>query len=97
MQAFQRRFRCAIHRRWQEIDDGIDEWHDPDILDRGTAVERNNRTGLDAKAKSVDQLLLRQFTQGEILFQQSIIMLGHSLLEALPRISDQRPFILRYC
>ena len=61
--------RCPVHRRWQQVDDGVEEWNDPDILDCGTAVERDNRASPDAKAKSFDQILLRQLTHGEILFQ----------------------------
>ena len=63
------RLRRPLHRRWQEIDDRIEEWNNPDILDSGTAVQWDNRAGLDAKAKSIEQVLLRQFPHSEILFQ----------------------------
>ena len=63
------RSRSPVHRRWQEVDDGIEEWNDPDIFSRGTAVERDDRASPDAKTKSFDQILLRQLTHREILFQ----------------------------
>ena len=69
MQPFQRGSRRPVHRSWQYVDDCIEERNDPDIVDGGTAVEGNNLAGLDAKAHSIDQLLLRQFPHCEILFQ----------------------------
>jgi hypothetical protein len=68
-QAFQRGSRRPVQWRWQEIHDRIEERNNPDILDCRTAVERDNPAGLDAKAKSIDQILLRQLTRGKILFQ----------------------------
>ena len=69
MQAFQRGRRSPVDGRWQQVDDRVEEWNDPDISHSGTAVERNNRAGLDGKSKPFAQVFLRQLTHREILFQ----------------------------
>src|SRR6185295_16209934 len=96
MQTFQWGFSRPIHRRWQEIDDGIQERNGPDILERRTTIERDDRAGLDAKAKLLDEVFLRQLPRRKILFQQSVITLGYRLLNTPASIPCHSTRIFRY-
>ena len=79
-----------IGRRRQQIDDRIEERDRADILERRSRIQRHDGPRLHPRPQSPQQVRLREFGAGEVLFQQLIVALGGRLLNPLARVGQHR-------